>query len=85
MTPEQCATVLALIAQDNEMPIRAVTGDYVKDVLRQSVAYLTEIPRLLELIDNATKQMSITQTVVDNATAEIQRLNLELTYARSRG
>jgi hypothetical protein len=79
MTPEQCATVLAVIAQDNDM------GDYVKDVLHQSAAYLTEIPRLLELIDNATKQMSITQTVVDNATAEIQRLNLELTYARSRG
>ena len=79
MTPEQCATVLAVIAQDLEM------GDYVKDVLHQSAAYLLEIPQLLELIDNATKQMSITQTVVDNATAEIQRLNLELTYARSRG
>ena len=78
MTPEQCATVLAVIAQDLEM------GEYVKDVLHQSAAYLAEIPRLLELIDNATKQMSITQTVVDNATAEIQRLNLELTYARSR-
>lgn len=78
MTPEQCATVLAVIAQDND------TGDYVKDVLHQSAAYLTEIPRLFELIDNATKQMLITQTVVDNATAEIQRLNLELTYARSR-
>ena len=79
MTPEQCATVLAVIAQDNDM------GDYVKDVLHQAAAYLTEIPHLLELIDNATKQMSYTQTVVDNATAEIQRLNLELTYARSRG
>ena len=85
MTPEQCATVLALIAQEDEMPTRAVTGDYIKDVLRQAAAYLTEIPQLLELIDNATKQMTYTQTVVDNATAEIQRLNLELTYARSRG
>lgn len=79
MTPEQCATVLTVIAQDNDM------GEYVKDVLHQSAAYLTEIPQLLELIDNATKQMTYTQTVVDNATAEIQRLNLELAYARSRG
>ena len=79
MTPEQCATVLAVIAQDNDM------GDYVKDVLHQSAAYLTEIPNLLEMLDKATEQMNVTQVVVDNATAEIQRLNLELTYARSRG
>ena len=79
MTPEQCATVLAVIAQDNDM------GDYVKDVLRQSAAYLTEIPNLLAMLDKATEQMNVTQVVVDNATAEIQRLNLELTYARSRG
>ena len=79
MTPEQCATVLAVIAQDND------TGDYVKDVLRQSAAYLTEIPNLLAMLDKATEQMNVTQVVVDNATAEIQRLNLELTYARSRG
>ena len=79
MTPEQCATVLAVIAQDNDM------GDYVKDVLQQSAAYLTEIPNLLAMLDKATEQMNVTQVVVDNATAEIQRLNLELTYARSRG
>lgn len=79
MTPEQCATVLAVIAQDNDM------GDYVKDVLHQSAAYLTEIPNLLAMLDKATEQMNVTQVVVDNATAEIQRLNLELTYARSRG
>ena len=79
MTPEQCATVLAVIAQDNDM------GDYVKDVLHQSAAYLTEIPNLLAMLDKATEQMNLTQVVVDNATAEIQRLNLELTYARSRG
>lgn len=79
MTPEQCATVLAVIAQDLEM------GDYVKDVLHQSAAYLTEIPNLLAMLDKATEQMNVTQVVVDNATAEIQRLNLELTYARSRG
>ena len=78
MTPEQCATVLAVIAQDNDM------GDYVKDVLHQSAAYLTEIPNLLAMLDKATEQMNVTQVVVDNATAEIQRLNLELTYARSR-
>ena len=79
MTPEQCAPVLAVIAQDNDM------GDYVKDVLHQSAAYLTEIPNLLAMLDKATEQMNVTQVVVDNATAEIQRLNLELTDARSRG
>jgi len=78
MTPEQCATVLAVIAQDTDM------GEYVKDVLRQSAAYLIEIPDLLGMIDKATKQMNETMVTVDNATAEIQRLNLELTYARSR-
>lgn len=78
MTPEQCATVLAVMAQDTDM------GEYVKDVLRQSAAYLNEIPDLLGMIDKATKQMNETMVTVDNATAEIQRLNLELTYARSR-
>ncbi len=77
MTPEQCATVLAVIAQDNDM------GDYVKDVLQQSAAYLTQIAHLLDMLDKATEQLNVTQVVVDNATAEIQRLNLELTYAKS--
>ena len=78
MTPEQCAVVLAALASEQDM------GNYVKDALHQAAAYLTEIPRLLELIDTATEQINRTQITVDNATAEIQRLNLELTYARSR-
>jgi hypothetical protein len=36
------------------------------------------------MLDKATEQLNRTKVVVDNATAEIQRLNLELTYARSR-
>ena len=78
MTPEQCATVLAVIAQDNDM------GEYVRDVLHQSAAYLTDVPHILGLLDKATEQLNRAQITVDNATAEIQRLNLELTYARSK-
>lgn len=78
MTPDQCAVVLAALANEHDM------GDYVKDVLRQAAAYLTELPELLDMLDKATEQINRTHVVVDNATAEIQRLNLELTYARSK-
>jgi len=79
MTPEQCAVVLAALASENDM------GEYVKDALHQAAAYLTEIPHLVSLIEKAHKQMAETAVVVDNATAEIQRLNLEVAYARSKG
>ena len=78
MTPEQCTTVLAAFAAEQE------SGSYLRDVLTQSAAYLSEIPQLLDMLDKATEQLNRTKVVVDNATAEIQRLNLELTYARSR-
>lgn len=78
MTPEQCTTVLAVFAAEQE------PGSYLRDVLTQSAAYLSEIPQLLDMLDKATEQLNRTKVVVDNATAEIQRLNLELTYARSR-
>ena len=78
MTPEQCATVLAVIAQDLEM------GDYVKDVLHQSAAYLTEIPMMVNAMEKATAELERSALIADNAAAEIQRLNLALTYARSK-
>jgi uncharacterized protein YkvS len=78
MTPEQCAAALRVFVIEYE------ADQYLRDVLTQTAAYLSEIPELLDMLDKAIEQLNRTKVVVDNATAEIQRLNLELTYARSR-